>query len=220
MEQSELDRILQVVENPVRRKIIKRLSQEPCYALQLSKELGLGQPLVAKHLAVMEEAGLVSASAEDSPNGPRRKRYSLAKGITITMDVGPNIFLEKGSTFEAGRRDAGSREAVQLRKHLNQAAGVQEDRRRLTLLSEVLREVDGRMDWLDGERAELLDIRNKAMGEAAEIAGKLATQDMRRVLFHILDEHDREVNRISEALNLREFSVRSILEELDRSYFG
>ena len=219
MEQKELDTILQVVENPVRRRIIKRLSQEPCYALQLSKELGLGQPLVAKHLSVMEQAGLVSASAEDSPNGPKRKRYSLAKGVTITMDVGPNIFLEKGSMFEARRREAASQETVQLRKQLQKASGVQGERRRLTLLSEILSEVDRRMDGLEGERAQLLDMRNEAMGEAAEIASKLATQDMRRVLFHILDEHDKQVDRISEALNLRELSVRSILEELEKSYF-
>ena len=78
MDKEELDSALQVMENPVRRKIIKRLSQEPAYALQLSKELGLGQPLVAKHLATMENAGLVKSVAEDSPNGPRRKLYSLA----------------------------------------------------------------------------------------------------------------------------------------------
>ena len=52
MESEELNRILQVVENPVRKKIIKRLSQEPAYQLQLSKELGLGQSLVAKHLKI------------------------------------------------------------------------------------------------------------------------------------------------------------------------
>jgi predicted transcriptional regulator len=50
MKERELDSVLQVIENPVRRRIIKRLSQESCYALQLSKELGLGQPLVAKHM--------------------------------------------------------------------------------------------------------------------------------------------------------------------------
>jgi hypothetical protein len=38
------------------------------------------------------------------------------------------------------------------------------------------------------------------------------------VIFHVLDEHDRGVERISEALNLREFSVRSILDELE-DYF-
>ena len=55
MKHGELDAVLQLIENPVRRKIIKRLSQEPSYPLQLSKELGLGQPLVAKHLGPLLE---------------------------------------------------------------------------------------------------------------------------------------------------------------------
>ena len=220
MEQEELDTILQVVENPVRRKIIKRLSQEPAYALQLSKELGLGQPLVAKHLAVMEHARLVSSMMEASPSGPPRKRYSLAKGVTITMDVGPNVFLERGMSLKPRPAGKHSEEALQLRKKLESAMEIEDERKRLTSLSEVLSEVDIKIEGLEGERGDLLDVRNQAMREASGIAGSLAERDMRRVLFHILNEHDREVRRISEALNLRELSVKEILEELERDYFG
>ena len=220
MEQEELDTILKVVENPVRRKIIKRLSQEAAYALQLSKELGLGQPLVAKHLAVMEHAGLVSSVMEASPSGPPRKKYSLAKGVTITMDVGPNVFLERGMSLKPRPAGKCSEEAIQLRKTLDRAIEVKDERERLTSLSEVLSEVDLRMEGLESERADLLDVRNQAMREASGIAGNLVGRDMRRVLFHILNEHDRKVRRISEALNLREFSVKEILEELERNYFG
>jgi predicted transcriptional regulator len=219
MEQQELDLILQVVENPVRRRIIKRLSQEPCYALQLSKELGLGQPLVAKHLGIMEKAGLVRSVAEASPSGPPRKKYSLARGVSVTMDLGPNIFIERGTSFEPKRKGKSPQETAQLRKRLDHAKEAEDDRRRLSQLSEVLNDVDGRMGELEAERAELLEIRNETMGEAAQIAAKLTELDMRRVLFHILDEHDREVDSISEALNLRELSVRRFLEELERDYF-
>ena len=105
MESAELDKILQVVENPVRRKIIRRLSQEPAYQLQLSKELGLGQSLVAKHLKVMKDAGFVVQSQEEKSEesksgGAPRTKYSLARGISITMDLGPNLYIEKGSLLE------------------------------------------------------------------------------------------------------------------------
>jgi len=219
MEQKELDRILQVVENPVRRKIIKRLSQEPSYALQLSKELGLGQPLVAKHLAIMESAGLVNSVVEASPAGPPRKKYTLARGISVTMDLGPNVFIERGSSFEGRSKGKASQEIAQFRRRLDRARQEEGDRRRLSQLSEVLNEVDKKMEEIEGVRAELLEIRNESMGEAAQIAAKLSELDMRRVLFHILDEHDREVQSISEALNLREFSVKKFLEELERDYF-
>jgi predicted transcriptional regulator len=220
MNKEELDSVLQVMENPVRRKIIKRLSQEPAYALQLSKELGLGQPLVAKHLTAMEHAGLVKTVSEDSPNGPRRKLYSLAKGISITMDVGPNLFIARGMAFEAkpGKEKA-SQEVSQLRHKVQQAIEGNDESRKLSLLSEALDQVDERIYEIEQERLELLGVRNLAMREASMVAGKFDELDTRRVLFHILDEHDRGVERISEALNLRELSVKSILEELE-DYFG
>ena len=47
--------MLGTVENPIRRRIIARLSQKPNYQLQLSKELDISQQLVAKHLGSMED---------------------------------------------------------------------------------------------------------------------------------------------------------------------
>ena len=73
---------------------------------------------------------------------------------------------------------------------------------------------------MENERVELLRIRDRAMREAARVANNLEGFDSRRVLFHILDEHDTEVESISEALNLREFVVKSILKELERDYLG
>ncbi|MGA2664699.1 MAG: helix-turn-helix domain-containing protein [Nitrososphaerales archaeon] len=223
MDREEIDSLLQVMENPVRRRIIKRLSQQPCYALQLSKELGLGQPLVAKHLGIMEAAGLVASTVESSPSGPHRKRYSLAKSISITMDLAPNLFLERGMAFEARPRKGGAKgesAADPLRRRVSGALEARDERERMSILSGVLNDVDARMATMEEERADLLSVRDQAMREAARIADKLQTTDERRVLFHILDEHDTEVESISESLNLREFAVRAILEGLERDFFG
>ena len=222
MDPEELDSILQVMENPVRRRIIKRLSQEPCYALQLSKELGLGQPLVAKHLGVMEVAGLVTSAAETSPSGPRRKRYSLARSVSITMDVAPNLFIERGVAFEEGGREGkkGSGEKAELfGRRVRDAAGTTDDREKLSLLSGVLSDVDRRIGEIDSERIGLLCVRNQAMAEAAKVACRLEGSERRRVMFHVLDEHDMRVESISASLNLRELAVKAILEELEREYF-
>lgn len=215
MKQGELDSVLQVIENPVRRRIIKRLSQEPCYALQLSKELGLGQPLVAKHLSIIESAGLVTSILESSPNGPERKRYLLAKSISITMDLAPNLFMERAVAFGGAPAKKSSREISLLNKRVRVALDTQDNRERLSLISEIVDEVDKRMRVVEEERVALLSVRNTAMTEAARIASKLEGLDTKRVLFHILDKHDREVESISQSLNLREMAVRSILDELE-----
>ncbi len=225
MKEMELDSVLQVIENPVRRRIIKRLSQEPCYALQLSKELGLGQPLVAKHLSVMEKAGLVSSVMETSPNGPERKRYSLAKSVSITMDVAPHLFKEKAIAFDPSRVEGrkSSKQtttAAALSKRGEEALAAPDEREKLSLISNVLNEVDHRIDSVEEERVNLLTIRNELMSEAARIVGNFVDFDVRRVVFHILEEHDREVESISRSLDMREMVVRSILEELERDVFG
>jgi len=220
VDQDKLDAILQVIENPVRRRIIKRLSQEPAYALQISKELGLSQALVAKHLAIIEEAGLVTSSIESSATGPNRKRYALAMSVSITMDLAPNLFIERGVTFDAPHPGAAKRQSSrELRSLVQEAMSGGTERDRLLRLSRVLEEVDSRIGEMESERVELLEVRNEAMHEAARIATKMEL-DKRKVLFHILDEHDLSTEGISESLNLRELAVKRILEELQREFFG
>jgi predicted transcriptional regulator len=220
MRERELDTVLQVIENPVRRMIIKRLSEEPCYALQLSKELGLGQPLVAKHLAIMEKAGLVSSVAESSPSGPARKRYSLAKSISITMDVAPHLFKETAISFNAAPKGRPSTKQPPFASETRQALASTSDAARLSAISRVMDEIDQKIGVIDEERVGLLSVRNDLMDEAAKIVLGLGDLDVRRVAFYILEEHDREVESISRSLDMREAAVRSILDALEREFFG
>jgi len=221
MKGRELDSVLQVIENPIRRKIIKRLSQEPSYALQLSKELGLGQPLVAKHLSLMETAGLVTSALESSPNGPERRRYSLAKSISITMDVAPHLFKERAISFNTSPGGKTSKQAnAPLDKRVREALALPDEKERLSLISDVLSQIDSRIGTVEEERVGLLAVRNELMYEAARIVGSLKDHDTRRVVFYILEEHDREVASISQSLDMREMLVRSILKELERDIFG
>ena len=222
MKQEELDTVLQVIENPVRRRIIKRLSRGTSYALQISKELGLGQPLVAKHLSMMQSAGLVTSTVESrrNPSGGKRKWYSLAKSVSITMDLAPNLFMERAVAFGAVPVKKPSVGVGLLIKRVRDALERQDDRGRLSLVSEILGDVDRMIREVEEERVALLTVRNAAMTEAARIASKLEDLDKKRILFHILEEHNREVESISQSLNLRETVVRSLLEELEREVFG
>ena len=220
MKERELDSVLQVIENPIRRRIIKRLSQEPGYALQLSKELGLGQPLVAKHLTIMEKAGLVSSVLERSPNGPERRRYSLAKSISITMDVAPHLFKERAISFGALPSKAPGGKKTIFGARVEQALAEADDREKLSMIAKVLGDIDSKIGAVEEERVDLLSVRNELMNEAAKIVVHMEDLDTRRVAFHILEEHDKEVESISQSLDIREMVVRSILEELERDVFG
>lgn len=222
MKERELDSVLQVIENPIRRRIIKRLSHGPCYALQLSKELGLGQPLVAKHMSVMEKAGMVTSVVETSPNGPERRRYSLAKSISITMDLAPHLFNERAISFNLPStkpKTARGAEEGAFGDRVREALAAADEGEKLSLISKVLGDVDTRIALVEEERVGLLSVKNELMNEAVKIVANLEDLDTRRVVFHILEEHDREVESISQSLDMREVLVRSILEALDRELF-
>ena len=212
MEEDELDRILQVLENPVRRRIVKRLAQGSSYPLQLSKELGLGQPLVAKHLVLMEEAGIVTSSLERGERGPGRRQYALAKSISITLDLAPNLFIQHGFRFASVREKELPEETTSMMNEASKISG--EDRGDIQALSGVLSQVDQKLDELERQRAALLYIRNRAMNSASKAIGKMQDREKKRVVYSILEEHDWDVGHLSEELDIRETVVRGILKDL------
>ena len=208
----ELNSILLLLENPIRRRIVKRLSHGASYPLQLSKELGLGQPLVARHLALMEKAGLVSSMMEKSPGAPDRRSYCLAKSVSITLDVAPNLFVQRGFSFGTMKGKEMSDESSSLMADVSDISG--KDKNAIASLSSILEKVDRRLDEIEEERAALLYVRNTAMSTASEAIRKVEGEDEKRVIYKILEEHTRDVEDISESLQLREAVVRGILKDL------
>jgi ArsR family transcriptional regulator len=65
--------VLKVLASPRRLEILHRLAEEPMEVGRLASELGLSQPNVSQHLAVLRTAGLVDATRDG-----RETRYRLA----------------------------------------------------------------------------------------------------------------------------------------------
>jgi len=212
VEDTELNSVLQVLENPVRRRIIKQLSHGPSYPLRLAKDLGLGQPLVAKHLTVMEEAGVVTSSMVKSATGPDRRTYSLTKSISITLDVAPNLFVQRGFSF-------GDLIGTGLPEDLSALVGdvsriSWKDERAVATLSTILEGVDDKLNRIEEQRAALLYVRNMALNTASEAIRAVEDYDKRRVIYSVLEGHSKNVQDLSESLDMREAVVRQILKDL------
>jgi DNA-binding transcriptional ArsR family regulator len=205
--QEELDAVLGTVENPIRRRIIARLSQEPNYQLQLSKELGLSQQLVAKHLVNLEGAGLVSTILEDSPRGPQRKEYQLKKSFSVTVDLAPNLFRARVFSFGAVPGVPEGEEQAQLMLQPGD---------RIRPLTQIVAEVDKKLKEMEEERAVLLYLRSLALKEAARASTSLGLADRKKVLRYIMREQRDGVGDISNSLGLQQRVVVGILEEIER----
>ena len=220
MSQSELDAVLGTVENPIRRRIIARLSEEPNYQLQLSKELGISQQLVAKHLVTMEDAGLVSTVAQDSPRGPPRKEYLLKKSFSVTIDLAPNLFRARMFSFGAVPGIQENEDRAQMAAQVGEVLRYPDGASRIRPLTQVVAEVDKKLKDMEEERAVLLYIRSLALREAAKITTSLPNVDRRKVLRYLMREEGDGITGISASLGLQKQVVGEILEEIEKELVG
>jgi DNA-binding transcriptional ArsR family regulator len=65
--------VLKTLANPRRLEIVHRLAQGPCEVGRLAEELGISQPNVSQHLAILRNSGVV-----ESERDGREMRYRLA----------------------------------------------------------------------------------------------------------------------------------------------
>jgi len=214
MEQPEINLLLLQLGNPIRRKIIKRLSQEPSYQLELSKEMGIGQQLIASHLNTMERNGIVTSLTKTSPRGPKRKLYRVKKNVSIHIDFGPHLYNEKSISLDSFN-EAALEDASNLIRRINEIQGHHEAISKITPLATLVKEIDLRILNLEEERTALLHIRNQIMEKLKKTLEETDRRtDEKRVFHYILDEHDRDIEKISKSLNLLESEIRTILEHL------
>lgn len=213
---SQIDAILTAIENPIRRRILKRLSQEPSYALEIAKELGIGQQLVAAHLAMMERNGIVSSSLEESPYGPKRRLYSLNKSACVTISFGPHLYSEQVFAFK-NLPNKLSKDCENILNRLRES----EHTESLQTLSKLIAEIDEKISSIEDEKIALLYVRNLAMKRVADILSAQARSTVeKRILYFLLDERCADIEKISIDLNLREAVIRETLKKLKSEIFN
>jgi ArsR family transcriptional regulator len=217
MEQSELDLMLELLENPIRRKIVERLSQEPSYSLQISKELGLGQQLVSSHLDLMEEAGLVESSMQESPTGPKRRAFLLSKSVSVTIDVGPHLFNVEMHSFDDAPKGETPAVASSFKEEIERILKHPDGKKKIGEFVKFFSDIDKKIGEFENARAALLSVRNLAMQRVSAILSQSSrTPEERRVLYHIMSEDDKTIENLSETLNIREAVIREMLKELQK----
>jgi DNA-binding transcriptional ArsR family regulator len=96
-----VDRVFSALSDPTRRAVIACLSDGgPATLARLAEELPVTRQAVSKHLAALERAGLVSASAEGRSRTYRLTPGPLADAMGWMVEVG----ADWDSRLEALRR--------------------------------------------------------------------------------------------------------------------
>ncbi|MHA1838586.1 MAG: ArsR/SmtB family transcription factor [Candidatus Ranarchaeia archaeon] len=213
----ELDEIFSLLENPIRRKLIRRLSEAPNFALQLSKELRIAQQLVAKHLRVMEERGLISAIEQESPRGPKRKLYHLNRHISLRVDVAPNLYNQEIITFEKlpSMPDQKSTFA-EIKKQIEAIAKTSSEKISWQEITNILSNIDDALERISLERTAFLYLRNRLLRFACNAMNNFSPLE-RAALIKILTNPKIKDSELSRQLNVPLGVIKQTLRKLKGS---
>jgi ArsR family transcriptional regulator len=208
----ELDLLLSVIENPTRWRILEALVREPHYPLQLSRELGMSQQIIMKHLKVLEDCRMVRSYPEESDQGgPMRKRYVPISGFTIIVDVGSGLF-----SVESTRREMEEDPDHQHEKAEGEE-GTDYLTERVMALRQELSVLDGQMDILRKKREEYIDQKQRLLDEAVHLVESSPLDyGQRHVVFEYIQHPDIEPGQLADYLGLRDDAVKEILRPYQR----
>ena len=84
LDSDEYSRILDVLGNRNRRRILSLLRQKPCFVTELSERLTLSPKALIEHLALMEQMEILGSYQDDR----RRKYYYLTRDFTVEVSFG------------------------------------------------------------------------------------------------------------------------------------
>jgi len=209
---TDLDMLLSVIENPTRRRILEALVREPHYPLQLSKELGMSQQAIMKHLKVLEDYNLVRSFPEESDQGgPTRKRYVPTTKFTIIVDFGPGLF---NTAFIKMAMEVLHFPRLDEEEEV-EPSELSEIGDRLMGLRETIAGVDIELEDIQTRRARLIEIKERALEEAGHIVeGSIQDYQVRRIVYQYVQRPELSPEQIATELGLRDDIVDLTIKRL------
>lgn len=216
MARRDFETVVGVLGNPVRRSIIRKLSEGPDYTLRLSNELNIAQQLAAKHLKVIRDAELVDVVRQKSDRGADKNVFHLNKFYSLQIDFSPALYNERLISFN---------NPVQWIQHDNhmehletKVKDIEEDSLDpddVPPLRQIIQAIDDELDSIEKRRARLLYIRNLAL-EATHSALEEMDRRKKQVVHHIVDQGPTSVEVLSRTFDLREDVIRDVVTELQK----
>jgi predicted transcriptional regulator len=179
--------------------------------LQLAKKIDVSQQAVMKHLATLEEAGIVDTKDVPSPEGPPRRYYMLKKRFSIRIDVRPDYF---DSRIQVMDHDISGGD-VALVKAFKDFESEEDLQKRANGMSQLLREIDGRLGTLEEDYDRLVALKEEIQRELHRIIAQTSPDyRAREVLYCLVDSRASGVPEMSEILDLREKAIMDILDDM------
>jgi predicted transcriptional regulator len=219
MNLEDIDVLLDVLGNDTRRRILQLLADEPRYFIQLSKDLGVSQQAVLKHLDMLERHGFISSYESESEfAAPKRKYFQLDKScmlaIGITRDAVEFVFRDIPlQEFESAGED---RELRTVAKEVSQIEKESDIARKLNSSDKLLKEINERLTQLTKTEIALLRLKQQVTKTAHDAIRESFSEELQRqILYETLGEVKQlNVDQLSAILDTREKEISSALRIL------
>ena len=211
----DFEQVVDVIGNPVRRRIIQKLSEGPDYTLRLSNELNIHQQLASKHLKVIRNAQLVDVVRQPSDKGADKNMFSLNKFYSLQIDFSPNLYNQRLISFNNPQLWITADNYMdkledQVMELTDEECGVDS----INPLSTIVTSIDDELESLEKRRARLLYIRNLAMNARVTALEEL-DRKKRQIIHYVLNMGSASIDAISRHMQLREQTIKDLVDDLE-----
>ena len=211
----DFEQVVDVIGNPVRRRIIQKLSEGPDYTLRLSNELNIHQQLASKHLKVIRNAQLVDVVRQPSDKGADKNMFSLNKFYSLQIDFSPNLYNQRLISFNNPQLWITADNYMdkledQVMELTDEECGVDS----INPLSTIVTSIDDELESLEKRRARLLYIRNLAMNASVTALEEL-DRKKRQIIHYVLNVGSASIEAISRHMQLREQTIKDLVDDLE-----
>ena len=216
-ENQEIGELLDLLGNDTRRRILESLANEPKYFIQLSKEIGVSQQAVLKHLFLLEKFGLIeSFKAKSNLAAPDRKYFQLNRSVYLSIGI-------TGDSMEIRMENIKGPNKVKPKNRMTteiKGKYIQRDKEITDILKNTkhnLELIERRMKEIEDEKIGLLKDKQKILQIAHQVIRESLVEDLaRKILYSNLNSRDAtDIEELSEILNTREKEIKIIVKRLE-----
>lgn len=156
--------LLDLLGNENRRRILRLLSQKPCYVTEISEYLGVSPKAVIEHLRKLEDAGLIESRTDEK----RRKYFHIARNVRLEVNVSPYGFASKSAYPTNNGFDITTCSHLELEVDYDDNSALEELLSTLERLEQLENELSLAQRWVQGRMCDVLDRISESVGAGPE----------------------------------------------------
>jgi len=159
----DIEKILDILGNKTRRKILAKLSEEANYVFQLSEDMKIRHQAIRKHLDLLKKLKIIkSYEGASTVGGPPRKYFKITKSFSILADITPDSFETK-IVSNKGQIVAQS-EFLEITEEIKSiVSSVDPAHEKISDLNMALENLNAEIEELEKKRQYLVELRQQIL---------------------------------------------------------